>query len=102
VIGRTQKPFPENNQHSQETDIHASGGIQTHNSSKPTAAESNGYYDWIFPKRADINIVEITFSASVDYQISVIEPADVSLYLPCGLERKILNSNLASLIYFSY
>jgi hypothetical protein len=53
-----------------------------------------------FLRRADINVVEITISASVDYQISVIEPADLSLYLPWGLERKIPNSNLASLIYF--
>jgi hypothetical protein len=30
---------PDNTQHSQETDIHARGGIRTHNPSKPTAAD---------------------------------------------------------------
>jgi hypothetical protein len=32
------KPLPDNTQHSQETDIHAHGGIRTHSSSKITSA----------------------------------------------------------------
>jgi hypothetical protein len=34
VISPSQKPLPDNTQHSQETDIHALGGIGTHNPSK--------------------------------------------------------------------
>ena len=34
VIGLSQRPLPDNTQHSQETDIHASGGIQTQNLSE--------------------------------------------------------------------
>jgi hypothetical protein len=44
TLGRTplyqwpsQRPLPDNTQHSQETDIHAPGGIRTHNPSKRAA-----------------------------------------------------------------
>jgi hypothetical protein len=39
VIGLTQRPLPDNTQHSQEIDIQALAGIRTHNSSKRGAAE---------------------------------------------------------------
>ena len=39
MINQT-RPLPDNPQHSQETDIHATGGIQTHNPSKRAAADS--------------------------------------------------------------
>jgi hypothetical protein len=39
VIGPSQRPLPDNTQQTQETDIHAPGGIRTHNPSKPTAAD---------------------------------------------------------------
>jgi len=40
VISPTHRPLlPDNTQHSQETDIHASGAIRTSNSSKRTAAD---------------------------------------------------------------
>ena len=35
----TQRPLPDNAQHSQETDIHAPGGIQTHNLTRRAAAD---------------------------------------------------------------
>jgi len=34
VINPSQRPLPDNTQHSQQTDIHASGGIRTHNLSR--------------------------------------------------------------------
>ena len=43
TLGRdrpTQRPLPDNTQHSQETDIHDSGGIRTHNPNKRMAADS--------------------------------------------------------------
>ena len=39
VIGPSQRPLPDNTQQTQETDIHALGGIRTNNPSKPTAAD---------------------------------------------------------------
>jgi len=39
VISSSQRPLPVNTQHSQQTDIHASGGIGTHNLSKLAAAD---------------------------------------------------------------
>ena len=39
VISPTQRPLPDNTQHSQQTDIHAPSGIRTHNPSKQAAAD---------------------------------------------------------------
>jgi len=39
MIGLSEKPLPDNKQHSQETDVHAPCGIRTHNSRKRPAAE---------------------------------------------------------------
>jgi len=39
VISPTQRPSPDNTQHSQQTDIHVPSGIRTHNFSKQAAAE---------------------------------------------------------------
>ena len=39
VIGRSQKPLPDYTQQSQQTDIHAPGGIRTHNLSRRAAAD---------------------------------------------------------------
>ena len=39
VISPTQRPLPDNTQHSQQTNIHASGGIRTHNLTKWAAAD---------------------------------------------------------------
>jgi hypothetical protein len=39
VISLTQRPLPDNTQHSQETDIHASSGIRTYITSTRTATD---------------------------------------------------------------
>jgi hypothetical protein len=39
VTSPTQRPLPDNTQHSQETDIHAPGGIRTHSATKRAAAD---------------------------------------------------------------
>jgi hypothetical protein len=39
VISSSQRPLPDKTQHSQETDIHAPGGIRTYNLSKRAAAD---------------------------------------------------------------
>ena len=41
MISPSQGPLPDNTQHSQETETHASGAIRTRNPSKPAAADSN-------------------------------------------------------------
>jgi hypothetical protein len=50
VINPTQRPLPDNTQHSQETNIHKSGWIRTRNPSKRPAADvrlrQRGYQDW--------------------------------------------------------
>ena len=39
VISPSQRPLPDKTQHSQQTDIHAPGGIRTHNLSRRAAAD---------------------------------------------------------------
>jgi hypothetical protein len=58
VIFPSQRPLPDNTHHSQETDIHASGGIPTRNPSKLAAADPrlrpHGYWDSHTPE--DLNL----------------------------------------------
>ena len=42
VTSPTQRPLPDNTQHSQQTDIHAPGGFRTHNPSKRSTARPLG------------------------------------------------------------
>jgi len=55
VISPSQRPLPDNTQHSQHTDIYAHGGIRTHNSSKRGAADRScsprGHWDMNFISR---------------------------------------------------
>ena len=39
VISSSQRPLPDNTQHSQQTNIHAPGGIRTHNLNRRAAAD---------------------------------------------------------------
>jgi len=49
VIGPSQRPQPDNTQHSQQTDVHYPGGIWTYNPSKQVAADlhirTRGHWD---------------------------------------------------------
>ena len=50
VIISSPRPLPDNTQHSQQTNIHAPGGIRTHNLDRRAAAElrlrPRGHWDW--------------------------------------------------------
>ena len=52
VISPTQRPLPDNTQHSQQTDTHGSGGIRTHNISRRAASDPRfrprGHWDPIW------------------------------------------------------
>jgi len=39
VISSSQRPLPDNTQHSQQTDVHAPGGIRTHDLSRLAAVD---------------------------------------------------------------
>jgi len=49
MINSSHRPLPDNNQHSQDTDIHAPGGIRTRNPFKRMGAEprlgQRGHWD---------------------------------------------------------
>jgi len=49
VISPSQRLLPDNTQHSQQTDVHASGGIRNHNPSKRAGADQRlrprGHWD---------------------------------------------------------
>ena len=55
MISSSQRPLPDNTQHSQQTNIQALGGIRTHNPSKRAAADPRlrprGYWDRLFTLR---------------------------------------------------
>jgi len=50
VFSSSHRPLPDNTQHSQQTDIHAAGGIGTHNLNRQAAADLRlrpcGHWDW--------------------------------------------------------
>jgi hypothetical protein len=50
VISSSQRPLPDNTQHAQQTNIHARGGIRTHDCSRRAAVDprlrSRGHWDW--------------------------------------------------------
>jgi hypothetical protein len=62
VISPTQRPLPDNTQHSQERDIHTPGGIRTHNPSKRTAADPRlrprGHWDRVVNSVYTIKIIQ--------------------------------------------
>jgi len=59
VISPTNRPLPDNTQHSQKTEIHALGGILTRNPSKRVAADPclrpRGHWDRLSFKLANTN-----------------------------------------------
>ena len=59
VIRPTRRPLPDNTQHSQGTDRHASGGIWTRNHSKRVAADADHYH------QPQVNIFICKFHACV-------------------------------------
>jgi hypothetical protein len=56
VISSSQRPLPDNTQHSQETDVHAPGGIRTHTLRGRAAADPRltprCHWDWPFSFKA--------------------------------------------------
>ena len=52
VISSSQRPVPDNTQHSQQTNVHAPSGIRTHDLSRRAAEDLRirpcGYWDWHF------------------------------------------------------
>ena len=64
MISSSQRPLPDNTQHSQQKNIHPSGGIQTHDRSRRAAVDlrlrPRGYCDRLFSYLALINCQQLT------------------------------------------
>ena len=66
VISQSQRPLPDNTRHSQQTNIHAPGGIRTHNLSRRAAADLHlrprGHWDRrsCLLQLSDIHIIKMT------------------------------------------
>ena len=60
VIGSSQRPLPDNTQYPQQTNIHAPGGIRTHDLSRPAAADLRlrlrGHWDRHKPSIRFLNV----------------------------------------------
>jgi hypothetical protein len=69
VISPSQGTLPDNTQHSQETDIHASGRIRTHNPRRRAAANSRiklrGHWDWQFPSFTSVLKLKAVCTVSI-------------------------------------
>ena len=76
VISSSQRPLPDNTQHSQQTDIHACGGIRTHNLSRRAAADLRlrplGHWDrlLVFGLFREINAQQNDDFLNYSFQIS--------------------------------
>ena len=62
VISSSQRPLPDKTQQSQQTNIHAPGGIRTHDRSRRAAADlrlrPRGYWDRLYTDVACINALD--------------------------------------------
>jgi len=62
VINPSQRPLPDNTQHSQQTNIHAAGGIRTHNLSGRTAVDLRleiGASSWFYYKETEMSFLHL-------------------------------------------
>jgi hypothetical protein len=75
VISPTQRPLPDNTQHSQETDIHAPGGIRNHNLIKLVAADlrirSLCHGEFSLFKGSFLSCIRLNFTAKTSYHSQV-------------------------------
>jgi len=83
VIGPSQRPLLDNTQHSQQTDIHAPGGIRTHNLSRRATTDlrlrQRGHWDRLHTLLINFISILIDTKQSVDTK-----PAKLStqIYFP--------------------
>jgi hypothetical protein len=97
VIMSSQRPLPDNTQHSQETDIHAPGGIRTCNPSKRAAADPllrpRGHWDQLTPVYICIEISVVCWSY---------KKTSVFTHLIGQMERGVINSKVQSKVWSVY
>ena len=94
----TQRPLPDNTQHSQQTDTHASGGIRTRNPSKRAAADPRLrprghwdrlcyiYRDWHYTRN---RLIKHPFVTSTDSHVSTLHH-----HRRCFLHQNMIGSRL--------
>ena len=81
VISPSQRPLPDNTQHSQQTDIHAPGGIRTHNLSRRAAADlrlrPRGHWDRLVRYLdLDYSFSAIPFSHLIHHSYKILNSCD--------------------------
>ena len=99
-ISSSQRPLPYNTQHSQQTDIHAPGGIRTHNLSRRKAADLSlrprGHWD-----RQCVHLVRLICNSKYSYT-STPGCTFMACYganftpLPCGYKYQIYTRAMSS------
>jgi hypothetical protein len=88
VISPLQRPLPDNIQHSHETDIHAFGGIRTHDPSKRAAANPSlrprGHWDRRVDKHRGklVRVIIRTVIHSSFYVLNFVLPRMQTKFLP--------------------
>ena len=96
VISSSQRPLPDNTQHSQQTDINAPGGIRTHNLSRGAAADLRlrprdhwgqhlcllGMNICLVVQTVQVTLfVEYLYTNAYAYQSFIYSPTDALMYL---------------------
>ena len=103
MISSSQRPLPDNTRHSQQTNIHAPGGIRTHNLSRLAAADlrprPRGHWD----RHIFISILSLFVALSLSlYPISffLLSTSVSRLFLFSHFLLSFVSFLLSSLLYF--
>ena len=100
MISPSQRPLPDNAQHSQQTNIHAPVGIRTHDRSRRAAVDlrlrPRGYWDWHVAYRAVILSDNCLLPVLVGSSIVLPQPTQPTAHMLGGLasggdERQLSN-----------
>ena len=86
VISSSQRPLPDNTQHSQQTDIRATGGIRTHNLSKRAVADlllrPRGHWNRLTPTLLSETVGELLLQSCKSAPIGFFTSVCLSSYRP--------------------
>jgi hypothetical protein len=85
VINATQWQLPDSTQQSQQTDIHETGGIRTHNPNKPTASDPRLRARPLRTSQ-NVNIAKLRWNRNFDLNVE-------EDYLICEIENQKLHQN---------
>ena len=97
VISSWQRPLPDNTQHSQQTNIHAPGGIRTHDPSRRTTSDLHlrprGHWDRLYYRGADKSLARPRRKQTRKHvrdvrDFNIETRAVIKFFFPCKARRR--------------